>query len=286
MNSQEMHARSKRQIIYEMIMFLLALMSVSFIWIDDAGKVGLWVDRSVLLIFAADYFYRLFKSDRKWHYIRKHPFELIAIIPLDELFRFARLARLFRLIRAVLIVSHYSKTFFLILRTNGMEKVLAFAVGLIFVASIPIYMIEPTIDEYHDALWWSIVTATTVGYGDLSPETALGRVIAVILMLFGIGLIGMVTASIATYFIGQDREKEENSEYNFVKAKLEEYPSWSDADYELLTSALAKMKADADAKAADAKLTDTADMKTADGAKQPSTGRSASSTHHPPPPSV
>ncbi|MFD0959203.1 potassium channel family protein [Paenibacillus chungangensis] len=286
MHSQEVHARSRRQIIYEMIMFLLALMSVSFIWIDDAGTVGVWVDRSVLLIFAADYFYRLFKSDMKWQYIRKHPFELIAIIPLDELFRFARLARLFRLIRAVLIVSHYSKTFFLILRTNGMEKVLAFAVGLIFVASIPIYMIEPTIDEYHDALWWSIVTATTVGYGDLSPETALGRVIAVILMLFGIGLIGMVTASIATYFIGQDKEKEDNSEYNFVKSKLEQYPNWSDADYELLTQALAKMKADSDAKAAEAKRIETVDGKSVYSAKESSTSASASSIHNPPPPSV
>ncbi|MCU6713068.1 potassium channel family protein [Paenibacillus sp. J5C_2022] len=285
MNSQE-HARSRRQIIYEMIMFLLALMSVSFIWIEDAGTVGMWVDRAVWFIFAADYFTRLFRSDMKWSYIKRHPFELIAIIPLDELFRFARLARLFRLIRGVLIVSHYSKTFFLILRTNGMEKVLAFAVGLIFVASIPIYMIEPTIDNYHDALWWSIVTATTVGYGDLSPETALGRVIAVILMLFGIGLIGMVTASIATYFIGQDKEKEENSEYNFVKAKLEEYPGWSDADYELLTSALAKMKADADAKAADAKRTDMAAVKTADGAKQSPAGHSAASRHNSPPPSA
>lgn len=51
-----------------------------------------------------------------------------------------------------------------------------------------------------DALWWSIVTCTTVGYGDISPSTLPGRIIAVFLMIVGIGLISMLTGTITTYF--------------------------------------------------------------------------------------
>jgi voltage-gated potassium channel len=67
------------------------------------------------------------------------------------------------------------------------------------------------IHDYPDALWWAIVTVTTVGYGDRYPVTSGGRVVAVILMLVGIGLIGVLTATVASVFIKEhtDANKEE-----------------------------------------------------------------------------
>jgi len=67
------------------------------------------------------------------------------------------------------------------------------------------------IHDYPDALWWDIVTVTTVGYGDRFPVTKGGRVVAVILMLVGIGLIGVLTATVASVFIKEhtDDNKEE-----------------------------------------------------------------------------
>lgn len=59
---------------------------------------------------------------------------------------------------------------------------------------------DPTFESYSDALWWAVVTSTTVGYGDLSPETPVARGVAVVVMLFGIGTVGLLTASIANYF--------------------------------------------------------------------------------------
>lgn len=72
------------------------------------------------------------------------------------------------------------------------------------VGSLAIREVEPALGSFADALWWSVVTATTVGYGDLSPASGVGRLIAVGLMLVGIGTIGMVTGSIATYFTRSD----------------------------------------------------------------------------------
>jgi voltage-gated potassium channel len=59
--------------------------------------------------------------------------------------------------------------------------------------------------KFTDALWWAFVTATTVGYGDLSPATGMGRIIASLLMLVGIGLIGSLTSSITSYFMNDSQ---------------------------------------------------------------------------------
>jgi voltage-gated potassium channel len=63
-----------------------------------------------------------------------------------------------------------------------------------------------TIHGFGDALWWAIVTVTTVGYGDTAPVTAGGRGVAVVLMLTGIGLVGVLSATVASYFVGQRAE--------------------------------------------------------------------------------
>ncbi len=81
-------------------------------------------------------------------------------------------------------------------------------------------------------LWWSIVTATTVGYGDISPSTGLGRLIALILMATGIGLLGMITGSIATYFIKPETELPES--VKFIKSELDRYEELNKEDLELL----------------------------------------------------
>jgi voltage-gated potassium channel len=59
-----------------------------------------------------------------------------------------------------------------------------------------------TITTYPRALWWSIETATTVGYGDFFPVTAGGRAVASVVMLVGIAAFSIVTAAIATWFVG------------------------------------------------------------------------------------
>jgi voltage-gated potassium channel len=73
------------------------------------------------------------------------------------------------------------------------------------------------IGSFGDALWWAVVTATTVGYGDVSPVTLEGRLIAVVLMLTGIGVIGVFTATVASAFF----EEEKDSQLADLAARLE-----------------------------------------------------------------
>lgn len=68
---------------------------------------------------------------------------------------------------------------------------------------------ESSIETYPEALWWSMVTVTTVGYGDFSPVTATGRLIAVTLMIAGIALLGVITATLASWLVERVGEQDE-----------------------------------------------------------------------------
>jgi voltage-gated potassium channel len=85
-----------------------------------------------------------------------------------------------------------------------------------------LYLFEHGTNEavvsFGDALWWALTTTTTVGYGDIYPTTTEGRLIAVLLMLTGIGVIGMFTATIASFFMIE----EEQGELDDVRERLEQ----------------------------------------------------------------
>jgi voltage-gated potassium channel len=103
-----------------------------------------------------------------------------------------------------------------ILKHHSLFRVLIAATVTLFLGAWLVLLFEEkakgsNIHSYPDALWWGIVTVTTVGYGDRFPVTAGGRMVAVVLMLLGIGLIGVLTATVASVFIKEhtDANKEE-----------------------------------------------------------------------------
>ncbi len=103
-----------------------------------------------------------------------------------------------------------------ILKHHSLFRVLLAAAGTLILGAWLVLLFEETakgsnIHDYPDALWWAIVTVTTVGYGDRYPVTAGGRAVAVVLMLVGIGLIGVLTATVASVFVKEhtDANKEE-----------------------------------------------------------------------------
>ena len=102
-----------------------------------------------------------------------------------------------------------------ILKHHSLFRVLIAAAGTLFLGSWLVLLFEENakgsnIHSYPEALWWAIVTVTTVGYGDRYPVSAGGRAVAVVLMLVGIGLIGVLTATVASVFVKEhtDANKE------------------------------------------------------------------------------
>jgi voltage-gated potassium channel len=189
--------------IYELSMVVLAVVVVALLPLEDAG----WVRVTNLFVwgtFVADYFTRLALSTDRRGFVRANVIDLLALMPADffRALRVLRLARLLRVLRAGSIMWRVTRDVRGVAGTNGLTWVLLVSLTTILAGAVAVWTVEPTIDTLPDALWWSTVTATTVGYGDLSPEHPVARGVAVLLMLIGIGTIGMLTGSIATYFLG------------------------------------------------------------------------------------
>lgn len=90
--------------------------------------------------------------------------------------------------------------FFRFLQRENLHRLFFIIVILLTLSTAGLVFFESGV-SWANALWWSIVTLTTVGYGDITPATIAGRMIGVIIMIFGIGMLGMFTATIASIFV-------------------------------------------------------------------------------------
>ena len=162
------------------------------------------LDVFIWALFAVDLLVKLAIAPDRLAYARQHWLEvLVVLIPFIRPLRILRLfvfgARAFGGAR----------------RLVNVDFLLVYAIGMVIVAATVVTSVErgqDSITSFPDALWWSFVTVTTVGYGDLSPVTPTGRAVAVVLMLVGIGLFGGLTANLASVIVRSDEHVEENVE--------------------------------------------------------------------------
>ncbi|HFI0632467.1 TPA: potassium channel family protein [Streptococcus suis] len=180
------------------------------------------LDWLLWFIFVCDYFANLYYSEDRVEYIQSHVLELIAIIPFDSVFSFLRLGRLARLFRLVKVArifalsNRFWDTVNRLLHTNSLSKVLLLNISAVLTASVLLSVIEGK--SFFDAVWWSIVTMTTVGYGDIVPQDTISKIIAILLMLVGICTFGMVTSTITRFFSETERE----TKLDLLIAKVDE----------------------------------------------------------------
>ncbi len=209
-------------IVITIILILQLTMDLSY----KTEKLLVTIDFIIWIIFVIDYVVRLYKSRNKKKFIKKNLIELISIIPLYSIFRvfktlkilkisrLARLSELSQVLRVLAIIKRTNNNLSKFMKTNNFDRAIGIAMVIIFVGSVIMSYVEQI--SIGDALWWSIVTVTTVGYGDISPQTAIGRIVASVLMIMGIGFIGSLTSTLSTYFI-----KKEEAKYRAKEEKIE-----------------------------------------------------------------
>ena len=157
--------------------------------------------------FAIDLLFGLVTSENKVLYLKRHPLEIASV-----LLPFLRPLRLMRVIsfgglalQKIAVGRQFAIT----------VKVAITTVFVAYIAAIQITITERAVEgsnikNFADGFWWAITTVTTVGYGDRYPTTTEGRLLAVMLMFMGISLVGVITASVAAWFVkmSQDAEKQ------------------------------------------------------------------------------
>jgi voltage-gated potassium channel len=175
------------------------------------------VDWVVWGVFLADYVAGLIGARSRIDYIRRNLFGALVVIisfPLLPgilgIVRVARLARLLRLFRLPLIILRGAKSFRATVGRPGMLYVSGVNAILVLGGGVLLALIEPETVRHNawNGVWWAVVTATTVGYGDITPVTPGGRLVGVALMLGGVGFVSTLAASIAAYFVGEEKKEE------------------------------------------------------------------------------
>ncbi|WP_283588176.1 potassium channel family protein [Limosilactobacillus viscerum] len=193
--------------IYESVMAIMAIISIVLILLSYSSVIDIntgypaLLNNTLLIIFAIDYFTRLYLAKDKKKFFKENIFDLLSIIPVSasfNVFRLARLSRLavvFRLVRLVGLTGKLNR----LLQISGLVYIIYTSIAILII-SAAMYSVSEHV-SFDDSLWWAIATATTIGYGDISPHTALGKFAAILLMIIGIGFVGVLTSSLTNFFI-------------------------------------------------------------------------------------
>lgn len=211
---------------YDTSIIILALISVVLVILGFTDLIDLEkppysiVDLVIWIVFLVDYIWRFSISKSKWSFIINNIFDLLAILPLNAIFTVFRLGRIFRLARLTKLVKltrllriigltgKLEKKLKIFLRTNGLIYILYVNFFIVLVGSSILSVVEEK--SFSDSVWWSLVTVTTVGYGDIVPSSLFGKWLAVLLMLVGIGTIGMLTSSLTNFFVKDESKTQIN----------------------------------------------------------------------------
>jgi voltage-gated potassium channel len=184
---------------------------------DPAMRQALaYVDLGLVVFFVGEWIWRVATAPAPGRYAGRHAWELLGMIPIvapvPSFLRFLRLFRLVRILRVFGRIGSALGTWERIAKESAILKIGAIAGGITLGGALLVLLLERNepgthIADFNTAIWWAIVTVTTVGYGDVTPITTTGRFVAALLMITGIGTIGALASSVASVLIADKAEE-------------------------------------------------------------------------------
>lgn len=167
--------------------------------ISEVILMAIWV------FFLMEYLVRLYLAHDRRTWFTRHLFDLVVVI--------LPILRPLRVLRVLMILGVIQRSANLHLHGRIAAYTTVGSALLVWLSALTVLDLERGVEgssltTMSEALWWAFVTVTTVGYGDIAPVTDEGRLVAVILMLAGISLIGIVTATLASWVVAQASDEE------------------------------------------------------------------------------
>lgn len=248
----------------EIIMGILAIISIVLVAVESLVSIprglllGIYTtDFIICIIFAWDFIQRLRASENRGRFLKTNGYEILAMIPA---FAFAALGaipvissglrtlRLIRVVRVIVLLARMRR----VMSTNErffqrshLLALLGICLIIVFIGSFTVLILERNtasaqITNFSDAIWWSISTITTVGYGDIVPHTIAGRIMGIFLMVVGIGvmaaLISEVSAVMVEARIRNDTVQSDlkMSMINEIKSHIDKIETLSESEVTLL----------------------------------------------------
>ncbi|BDZ30844.1 ion channel [Lactiplantibacillus sp. WILCCON 0030] len=165
------------------------------------------IANSLLAVFAVDYFVRFTTAHDRKAFLIHSAFDLMGIIPMHPVFALFRLGRLARMIQYHHLFwrlgwdGQWTHDFHRFVYSTGFIYLFSISIAIIVLSALLFSVFEH--QSLSNSLWRAVTTATTVGYGDETPHTPVGKIIAAALMFGGIGFIGLLTSTITDFFTTQ-----------------------------------------------------------------------------------
>lgn len=245
--------RKRVHLAYESLLFVFSLYSVWYALRDFSGMpFERWetvVEYVIYAVFVLDYAVFFIIAPKKWPYVYSHVFELLAIIPVYYCTTWLRAFRVLRVINVLVLLARCGRMLNIarsLLNHNGFKYILFTCLALWVLGALGYCYFEGNDTPLPDALWWSIVTMSTVGYGDMSPTSPGARLIAGVLMLVGVGFIGLLSGNLTTYLMlrKQAAQKSLDDELlDCVLNRLTEPEKLSDAEFTQACETLRQVRA-------------------------------------------
>ena len=190
---------------------------------DFAPTLFFWLDMSFTSTFLVEYLLKLWIAPHKWTFVRRNWIDLLAVLPILRVFRLGRavrLLRLFRLLRLVRIGAYLQQYVDAMnrrtsSRTVENEIILVYLLFSLVFGTVGILVFEKGhndgFETLGDGLWWCVVTLTTVGYGDISPITTGGKLVAGVVMFIGLTFWALLTGTVSSIIIEHAKQNEGES---------------------------------------------------------------------------
>ncbi|PAW60913.1 MAG: hypothetical protein B9S34_16695 [Opitutia bacterium Tous-C1TDCM] len=215
---------------FQLVLLALSVLVLTAIAVDtfltlppEISRVLYGVDTIVCGVFFTDFVIRFRAAPSKAAFMKWGWIDLLASIPVIDSLRWGRLVQVFRVIRLLrgLRTLHRLLAILFAHRTrSGLASVGLISFLVVTFSSVGILVCErvpsANIRTAEDAIWWSLTTITTVGYGDKYPVTTAGRFVAVSVMVIGVGLFGTLSGLVASLFLGKTEQKHSDDDLTIL----------------------------------------------------------------------